>query len=329
MFKTLFSGLRKLYFHYETAIVFVGAIFLIALSILLRVYSAVHLDAPEIESIADAGIAGGVFALFLKAFQFTGVFSRALGDVIYTDKYLGMRKDLEDHWRRVTLFMCDASHPLISERISEHLLLNYIPRNFEFYCDRSERIIHYELIDPKRQIVKYQETMMMTVVATSTGTTVPYITQRDMAAEYCVDGVVKGINCLELKSLEINGVERKNDFVSDEDSGRGALKIELKGEKKYTITKKVEGRLSLLAENCFIQFVKMVHLRTSVTLHVDWTQSSEAMVVELAKYGTIGSFKHNQIAKNSHSRADHYEYDDILLPRQGYVLNLKVLLRDV
>ena len=105
------------------------------------------LDAPEekvardlVTALGQATLVGGIFGAVLKSLQYAGVFRKALFDIIYEDRFLGIRGDLDDVWQRLTARIYERKFPELREELHQAIMEEYLPTQKNFYYSSYHRV---------------------------------------------------------------------------------------------------------------------------------------------------------------------------------------------
>lgn len=115
-------------------------------------------------SLGQALLAGGVFAAILKSMQFTGFYKSALFDIVFGDKYLNTRSDLQDVWRRVSSAMYKKNFYELENHLLDVVVDRYIPVNKDFYYKNYKRKCVIDWVDKEKTMVYMHEELSLEIV---------------------------------------------------------------------------------------------------------------------------------------------------------------------
>ncbi len=93
---------------------------------------------PEaLKTIGTTVLGAGIFAAILKSFQFTGIFQKAVAQVIYSSDYLRKqdRKYLENTWRQVSQALFTSKFPKVKDDMEAVMLKSYFPIDHNYYYE--------------------------------------------------------------------------------------------------------------------------------------------------------------------------------------------------
>lgn len=86
------------------------------------------------EKIGVAILTGGIFSVFFKAIQASGIFKDELAEIVFFDEtYLRARSDIEIIWGNVTRALYKNPFPRIETKIGNVIKDLYLPSEEEFY----------------------------------------------------------------------------------------------------------------------------------------------------------------------------------------------------
>jgi len=107
------------------------------------------------EKIGVAIFTGGVFSVFFKAIQASGVFKDELAEVVFFDEeYLKNRLDIETIWGNVTRALYKNPFPRIDEKIGNIIKHLYLPSEEEFYYLKLRKEYVLSWHDKERGLIK-------------------------------------------------------------------------------------------------------------------------------------------------------------------------------
>lgn len=105
----------------------------------------IPIDSPFnaiVKTIGAAFIGSGVFTAIIKSSEYTEIFSKVIGEIIWSKKYIIHRKDKKEIWSMVSRLMYDEKFPAISNEIEEIISTNYFPVSDNYYTENYEFTIN-------------------------------------------------------------------------------------------------------------------------------------------------------------------------------------------
>lgn len=253
-------------------------------------------------------LAGGIFAILLKAIQFMGVFKEELAKVIYEPKHLSVREDLPELWEKMSTVLFKDKFPLISNKLLKDVKEIYFPTKEVSYYDNTEHIIELKIIDKENCVIQLVVTSSMNVICESKDTKTIYEfghskdeKSRHTITKFSIDG--DGAPQYETASKQIGGTEYE------------ISKVHLTGKEKYAIEKVVERNLHLNDDNVSAFHATKIFSKLKVQIHHD-----PEIELEFNKAGTLRDY---QVKKQRHNFKEYY-YEGLIYPQQGYYLTLRL-----
>ena len=86
--------------------------------------SSIHII---IKSLGDALIGSGVFTAIIKSSEYSQVFSKIIGDIIWSKKFIEKRSDKQDMWSMISRLIYQEKFPLISDEMENIITTEYFP----------------------------------------------------------------------------------------------------------------------------------------------------------------------------------------------------------
>lgn len=255
----------------------------------------------------------GVLIGFLSSHkQIINSYRSELHGIIYDDKFLKNRKDIEDVWIRTSKVLFKSKFPKISIDLLQTIKKSYLPVNEVSYYNDYSATITIEWVGDDHKFIKVMEDVSFELLAESTAKfTLPSRNwikiegllekQYGMIVEqYLVNDekakIIKNQSCIE-----------NNILVSDVD-------VELKGSEKYKINRRYVKTYSI-DKDYHIGF-KPKYIVNNLVVRCFHPND---MSVCFIQRGTAQDFEEKFIKPN----ACEYQYKGLILPRQGYVLLLQ------
>jgi hypothetical protein len=268
-----------------------------------------------IESIGVTLLAGGIFSSFLRVLHFLKFFQEELLDIMYDDKYLKGRKDINLLWKSVSRHLYNQKFPKIADEIEDIVTGQYFPTNHQYYYHDYQLSAKMTIVDAEKQMIKLEEVVTLNIVANDKKEpiqfdfyrNIPKIGPDDLTTSFTVDSLKIDGEIVIPNLIHQNSTDEEIDveYNTPEFKGKNEYKIELKTTKVYSI-------ISNPIKSFTCQF-----LTQQMELHIEYPDSVEMTFFEA---GTINEFtiKH-PLSKNILCR----HYAGVLLPRQGFIIVLR------
>jgi len=149
-------GQRALEFFREhiafiAVLIIIAGFFLITAGLLIDTNYNYPLTAQVFIKTGIAVFGAGVFSVFFKALQASGVFREELAKIVFFDSvHLNSRGDIEDIWRNTTRALHRNAFPDIDEKITEAVRDVYLPVNRDYCYQTAIRDHRLEWLDAQR-----------------------------------------------------------------------------------------------------------------------------------------------------------------------------------
>lgn len=273
---------------------------------------------------------GSVFGAVVKSFQFTGVFEQALSDVIYAERFVVLRKDLEDIWKRVFREVNRERFGNFSDEVHQTFMTEYFQtdseKNKNHYYKSIVRSIDVSWKDESKGEVIYDGTTTVVIQPFVKGTDDVYtpVFRHSIKDGLEFDPTEWKLNNTELASRTSDGEITKNiDYTistSDELDERGhyvtKVDIPLSGSEDYTIVRKSQMTIPL-AKKPYVRIPNNTYV-AKLQVFVDCT--ADGIRVNLETLGTTKGFKPIGGYVDLERKKLRQEYDGIMLPQQGFMI---------
>ena len=267
-----------------------------------------------LSTVGSATLAGGVFAALLKSWQFSGVYAKAISEVIYSERFIGSRSDLQSIWERLTAHLYQQRFPKISSEINNIIRDDCFPGERDYYFEDRQSTYFVGWHNEEKSEIYVEENRLATIVPHD-------------VAEGCVlhsrhRSTVRG--SLTIQSYIIDGLEvnidnyphlseKKNEF--DEETGYYVTNSEvpLKGKEKFEVIRK-ERKIVSLTEKPYLQVIQRTYVVTqSITVII---KTHELAVVFLGSAGNEWFNRQDVTDENGFIQ----KQKRLLLPGQGFTL---------
>jgi len=213
-----------------------------------------------IKFIATSVLGAGVFSAIVKSLQFSKIFYEEIEKVVFGEKFIGKRNDLQDIWCRLTEKICNMpdEHRLVGECAST-VMEHYLPISSDFYYDKLHHNIQIERIAHSNEKIKIVYEIEFTIISrTDSDIILSPVSKRNIKAVssqqrevnfYLITG--NGTSRSE-KMLTPNqpkhSTSRNHDGQEFEETSYG---IVLSGQKKYMVRRVVSHIQDLSEDNIY------------------------------------------------------------------------------
>jgi len=293
-------------------------IILLVIGLLFLVLSIFVLEKDSTKStllkeLGSAMLIGGLFSFLLKTIQYYNILKEELSNLIFENKFLLIRKDLEELWRKISSAMYIDKFPELSDELNEVILLKFFPIKNYYY---NNYILNVEVnwYDRADSILETTEQLIMEIIPSPQANKIPY--------NYEIYGVKRDYPIVEIEKFEVNG-ENLYESIStkEEDFEERGIKhtrhnyqIELKGENKYKILRVIKRRIPLNIDPYTKYEAKNLIRGAKVKVIVN----PDDINVKFLSIGTTEDFV-NQGFQRDIKHID-MEFKGIIFPMQGCVL---------
>lgn len=257
-------------------------------------------------------LAGGIFALLLKTYQFMGVFKDELSKIIYDAKHLNNRKDLPEIWENVSKIMFKNKFDSISKDITRDVKNIYFPTDQVSYFDNYKQILTIELVDPENDIVKVTQQAEYTVYPNDASSKLNLSFNNSLIFNNNREEV-----SFKIISFRINEASYSKYKLTSSVEGkilRNKVSMELQGQLCYKIETEIEKTYCLKYDN-IIGFKK-----ESLIHDFNIKIIPKGVKISFLSSGTLKEFDKVNV-KGEHFCE--YVYKGIIYPKQGYTIFIR------
>ncbi|KXI28974.1 hypothetical protein AX660_12420 [Paraglaciecola hydrolytica] len=265
---------------------------------------------------------GGLFAAILKSLQFNNVFGEELEKIIYSEKFLGSIKNIENIWLKVS----DALYPINKMRYSRKkihktILQHYFPHSLDFYYEKSDHTYTISWVNEDKTKILIENENVLNVIADSTDeivfTPTNSILESDQSQSYSANFYEitgKGKNEKEtlIKPKKPSTAKVSKRVASDQNEIEYCHVIALSGKKSYKVLRKCQYEIKL-NEDRVIKFAAIKPLM-KLTVRVVKPEDLNCQVIQC---GLLDEFEDGR-AKTS--KDIYVTYDNVIFPEQGYIM---------
>lgn len=265
-------------------------------------------------------LAGGVFAVILKSYQFMGIFKEELSKIIYDAKFLNLRSDLPEVWVNVSKVLFKNKFPKINSLITQDVKNIYFPVKDVVYYDKYRQFLRIKLIDPLLQKIEVTQTSEYTIYPTEPLAETPLQLNNWLHYESDSSEVSFKIVSFRVNGEEITG--RKDFRVrSAADPNNKTLKTiveaTLSGSDTYKINCEIVKTYSLNTDNIITLAKEGIIHNLNVRVETSGVKAT------FKSAGTLKPFAKVPVGSAKDYRE--YDYEGIIYPKQGYHIFLQYI----
>ncbi len=256
-------------------------------------------------------LVSSLLSFLTSTVEYLGVFRDALTDVIYDNKFLKNRKDLEEIWLKVSKALFKSKFPNINNALLGTIKKNYLPEDEVCYYSDYRNIseIKYDSNDKAYIIVSNEISFTLKVVDASQ-ITFP------MNNWICTGEDNKDNVEFKFESVKVNGVlvdVKSKGIFFENNQILFKNEIELKGHTEYKIEQVIHKKY-LLKDDNYIGF-KAKWLVNNMNVQLFYPKEMDVLFVDR---GTSDKFN---LVKKRDGYLE-YEYKGLILRKQGYIMIL-------
>lgn len=274
---------------------------------------------PIIKTVGATFVGSGVFTAVIKSSEYTQIFSKVIGEIIWSKKYIEKRGDKKEIWSMVSRLIYDEKFPDISHELEEIITNNYFPVEHDYYTENYEFTINISDHTSSNDYWDQIETTSLTIKSINSKKVIIYKLNGSIDLPDS-NGTSQDLTDYKIEELKIDNVVRTCDvpFTKDDKFLIHSFEIPLCHEDSYnvmikrkkTVFKKTNPDKRFFASNI------IKGLKITVIMHKD-------TVVNLHKMGTIGEYISLGDQINKDVKISTWKYDGIILPHQGFMLLFK------
>lgn len=277
-------------------------------------------------AFGTALVSGGAFTAMLKWIQFTGVFKKALSDIVFGRELLQARKDLEPIWRNISEEMSERRFPQLSDELSDMVLEHYFPTRKNYYFSRHIREVDIFWEDRDARKIALQQHVEATLVPHA-GKEINYRFSYKASSleDFSFDDLDITIDRKPIHSW--NPTLSTPTAASEDGYFLFTLSVTFPGGQPRHLVRKSRAILSL-NERPYLKIPSGTHMKNcSVYAHCH-AKNLRTMIEPM---GTIKNFHAFGAAGDPRSPRPNnatVEYPGLILPGQGYILIFNELADD-
>lgn len=268
--------------------------------------------------IGQAILVSGVFAAVVQSTQIMEIFKRALEDSLLTEEFLTKRSDLLAIWKRVTAAKDKRKFPKIANKLNDAVLSDYSLGEKNYYYRDYRKVVTIEWADKKKGLVRVTDNQSLVIVPFDRSAEIDYVW-------YWYPDIDASKSTYDVKDFTIDDADKKGDVKQSSKElpdGRRVQghehKVKLKDREEYRVCKQSVSVYPLIEDPA---------LTFRASTFVDGTRVkvqcvADGLRVEFQALGTLKDFA-DRLGKARHPSRPYdldMEYEDLIFPRQGYIL---------
>jgi len=282
-------------------------------------FSPTNIVHTVIKSIGMTLLGSGVFTVILKSSEYSDVFSKIIGEIIWSKKFIEKRSDKKEMWSMISKIIYEEKFPLISDEIEDIITSKYFPTTHEYYIDDYQITINIEENSECPEFFRHTETVTFNLRPTTSKVRISYPlkTSIDLPNNHNIEDVTKCV----IEEVKINGESIKNIIIEenkDEKYYYHNMKVELINSENYhfsikrykNICKKTNPDKNFQAKSIIKGIKLTVICQTGIN-------------IGFYSSGTVDKFKVLEPQLNNGITVSSWQHTGLILPHQGFILIFK------
>ncbi len=275
----------------------------------------VHVLRIVFEKVGDVFLVGAVLGYISNAAMYMGIFKKELEGVVLEEKFIEKLKpqEIASLWERITKKLFQSRFKGISSNLLSLIKDNYLPGQRSIYYSNYKSNVTIEWQDREKEIVKVTSVNHFKMVTESVDKfTVPWKSWTR------VGNGAENPYSMQITKYKINGEDaelQKTDLGIVDGEHVFECKVSLEGSKVYDVQNVIEKIYSLRED--FDKCFRAGYIVENYTLAVRYPDD---MLLQFASRGTCMDFE--IVAQSSNSLTA--QYDGLILPKQGYVISIRL-----
>jgi len=264
---------------------------------------------PKFGEIVSIGVLLGFLS---NHKQITNSYKKEIFDIIYEDKFLKTRKDIESIWEKVSKIMFKSKFPKISGELLKSIKEIYFPVDQVSYYNDYDAITEINWASDDHKFIIVKDKIYFDLLTDSKD---KFIFPLDNWIT--IDDLDDDEYYTKLEEYKVNGKDAiiiKNTITKENNKSHLHVDIELKGCEKYEVTKIITKKYSV--EKDFHIGFRAKYITNRLAVKLIHPKDMDVCFIE---NGTINDF----LTLISNGTYCEYKYKGLILPRQGYFFILK------
>lgn len=303
---------------------FIFIYFLIIGSVLILIhyiiihYNKLNEGLPVCKDFGMAILSGGVLASILKSKQFTDIFSAEIESIIYSDKFLKKKNDINHIWEKVTQELCQQKFQSINDDLFKGVKDFYLPIEHQYYYKDYKVSISISMDENDKDYIVIKENVETKIVSDSIEQIDFKFSNTILAEKSDFTKTYHKINY-----IKINGESEKFDIdklQKREDGFKLMTKYETKlsGFNEYKIEREEVKKINYKLNPNRIH--NAIWLYNNLSIEVDFPDD---LFITFQKMGVNKEWDKKFIKNNYYTKLKS-EYKGIVFPNQGFLLNYRL-----
>ncbi|MCP9750220.1 hypothetical protein [Ferruginibacter sp. HRS2-29] len=273
----------------------------------------------SLKLIGSALLGSGVFTAIIKSDSYAKIFSKIIGEIIWSKKFIEKRQDKEELWSMVSSVMYEEKFPDINEDLEKIIMYEYLPTNQEYYIQDYKFLvnINHKVGDFWQQ----NETISFNIIPKQKGIK---FTHEVMTSIQHPLGNIQGndLTACKVTRVMVNDEDANMtipDSVIEDGYTKHSMSIPLESDcAEYRVQIQREKMVDSIANNDKRMF------STHIVKDMEITVISRVGInIGLHPGGTINSFIPSDPEINGNSKMMKWAYKGLILPKQGFILIFK------
>lgn len=266
--------------------------------------------------IGDVLVIGVILGYLTNITAYFGIFKADLEDIIYSKDFIKKRNDLNVIWENITKELFKSKFPTINKDLLNAIKNIYLPiDNISYYNDYN---VHIDLswADKDKKLILVKHKISFDLIAED-----KCKIEFPLKSWINVEGLSEDEYYVKVSDYLVNNKEPMNVRLKEivkNNTHEFSYTIDLEGELKYDISKKIEKKYSLEKDFDISFKAQFLINKLNVTL-----RHPKDIKANFINRGTIEDFK--EINKTDDSLE--MKYKGLIFPKQGYVIALQEINR--
>lgn len=318
MLLKILNGIRKNFLDFIFIYFLIIGSVLILIHYLIMHYEISHLGLPICKDFGMAILSGGVLASILKSKQFTEIFSSEIESIIYSDKFLKKKNDINHIWEKVTQELCQQKFQSINNDLFKGIKDFYLPIEHQYYYKDYKVSISISMDQDDKDYIVITENIETKIVA-ETDKQIDFRFSNTIITEKSDFAKTNH----KINYIKINGESQKfdiNKIQKREDGFKLMTKYETKlsGSNEYKIEREEVKKINYKLNPNRIH--NAIWLYNNISIEVDFPAN---LFVTFQKMGVNKEWDKKFTSNNYYTKLKS-EYKGIVFPNQGFLLNYRL-----
>ena len=270
---------------------------------------------------------GAVFGAVVKSFQFTGVFEQAISDVIYADRFVTLRGDLDQIWLKVFQAVVGEKFGDFSDQVHDTFVKDYFSYDEkQHYYPSIHRKLTVKWKDESRKILEIIGSVDIAVKPFIKGDDITYsvVFRTSLVDGLKFDPTKWKLGKEPLETEKDDGSLKKNveysivktDVADERGYFESLVTIPLSGKDEYRITRGYEMDVDMSLK----PYIRYPNNNYVGHMEVQIECEAEGISVNMESLGTRKAFEPVMGERDPYRKKIHEKYNGVMLPQQGCII---------